>query len=499
MTTLKMPKVDRKIIKNRDNIIKDICNFTKRENVLAEQEELKPYETDGLTAYKQTPMLVVLPENTQEVSKILSYCNKNKIKVVPRGAGTGLAGSALPLEDCVLLVLGKFNKILEADYKNRCVVAQPGVTNLAITYAVQDKGFYYAPDPSSQIACSIGGNVAENAGGVHSLKYGTTTNNILGIEVVLMDGTITRIGGKVFDPPGYDLLGLITGSEGLLCVITEVTVKILKEPDTVRAILLGFPTMEDGGNCVNQIISNGIIPSGMEMMDKVLLEATNNFSKAGYPLDAEGMLIVELDGTKSEVDELIDRVAEIAKQNKSSSMKISKSDEERLKFWSGRKAAFPACGAMAPDYYCVDGTIPRGKLAKVLREITKLSEKYKLPVANAFHAGDGNLHPIIMFDANDKTSLAKTEKFGEDILKLCVEVGGVLSGEHGIGVEKRELMCEMFNNNDIQQQLNIKISFDPSSLLNPGKVYPILRKCAEEGRLHIHGRDKSKFSDIPRF
>ena len=499
MTTLKMPKVDRKIIKNRDNIIKDICNFTKRRNVLAEQEELKPYETDGLTAYKQTPMLVVLPETTREVSKILSYCNKNKIKVVPRGAGTGLAGSALPLADCILLGLGKFNKILEIDYKNRCVVAQPGVTNLAITHAVQDKGFYYAPDPSSQIACSIGGNVAENSGGVHSLKYGTTTNNILGIEVVLMDGTITRVGGKVFDSPGYDLLGLITGSEGLLCVITEVTVKILKKPDTVKAILLGFPTIEDGGNCVTQIISGGIIPSGMEMMDKVLLEATNNFSKAGYPLDAEGMLIVELDGTKSEVEELIDRVAEIAKQNKSSSMKISRSDEERLKFWSGRTAAFPACGEMAPDYYCVDGTIPRGKLAKVLREITKLSKKYKLPVANAFHAGDGNLHPIIMFDANDKSSLVKTEKFGADILKLCVKFGGVLSGEHGIGVEKRELMCEMFNNNDIQQQISIKNSLDPSSLLNPGKVYPILRKCAEEGRLHIHGRDKSKFSDIPRF
>ena len=333
MTTLKMPKVDRKIIKNRDNIIKDICNFTRRRNVLAEHEELKPYETDGLTAYKQTPMLVVLPETTQEVSKILSYCNKNKIKVVPRGAGTGLAGSALPLADCILLGLGKFNKILEIDYKNRCVVAQPGVTNLGITHAVQDKGFYYAPDPSSQIACSIGGNVAENSGGVHSLKYGTTTNNILGIEMVLMDGTITRVGGKVFDSPGYDLLGLITGSEGLLCVITEVTVKILKKPDTVKAILLGFPTIEDGGNCVTQIISGGIIPSGMEMMDKVLLEATNNFSKAGYPLNAEAMLIVELDGTKSEVDELIDRVAEIAKQNKSSSMKISRSDEERLKFW----------------------------------------------------------------------------------------------------------------------------------------------------------------------
>jgi len=499
MTTLKMPRVDKQILKDKDKIIKDISDFTNVENILVEREELKPYETDGLTAYKQTPMIVVLPENTQEVSKILSYCNKNKIKVVPRGAGTGLAGSALPLADCVLLGFGKFNKILEVDYKNRCVVAQPGVTNLSITNAVEDQGFYYAPDPSSQIACSIGGNVAENSGGVHSLKYGTTTNNILGIEVVLMDGTITRIGGKVFDSPGYDLLGLITGSEGLLCVITEVTVKILKKPDTVKAILLGFSTMEEGGNCVTQIISEGIIPAGMEMMDKVLLEATNNFSKAGYPLDAEAMLIVEMDGTKSEVDESIDRVAKIAKHNKCSSMKISKSDEERLKFWSGRKAAFPACGAMAPDYYCVDGTIPRGKLAKVLKEITKLSKKYKLPVANAFHAGDGNLHPIIMFDANDKASLEKTEKFGEDILKLCVKFGGVLSGEHGIGVEKRELMCEMFNNNDIQQQLNIKISFDPGSLLNPGKVYPILRKCAEEGRLHIHGRDKSKFSDIPRF
>ena len=493
-----MPRVDRKILRDRDKIIRDISDFTGTENILSEREELKPYETDGLTAYKQTPMLVVLPKTTQEVSKILSYCNKNKIKVVPRGAGTGLAGSALPLADCILLGLGKFNKILEIDYKNRCVVAQPGVTNLSITHAVENQGFYYAPDPSSQIACSIGGNVAENSGGVHSLKYGTTTNNILGIEVVLMDGTITRIGGKIFDSPGYDLLGLITGSEGLLCVITEVTVKILKKPETAKAILLGFSTMEEGGNCVTQIISEGIIPAGMEMMDKVLLEATNNFSKAGYPLDAEAMLIVELDGTKSEVNELMDKVSKIAKKNKCSSMKTSKSDEERLKFWSGRKAAFPACGEMAPDYYCVDGTIPRGKLAKVLKEITKLSKKYKLPVANAFHAGDGNLHPIIMFDANDKTSLEKTEKFGEDILKLCVKFGGVLSGEHGIGVEKRELMCEMFNDNDIQQQLSIKKSLDNKNLLNPGKVYPILRKCAEEGRVHVH-RGEEKFPDIPRF
>ena len=290
----------------------------------------------------------------------------------------------------------------------------------------------------------------------------------------------------------------VTGVEGRK-VITEVTVKILKKPDTVKAILLGFQSIEDAGNSVMKIISNGVIPAGMEIMDKVLLEATNNFSKAGYPLEAEAMLIVELDGTKSEVEEQIKKVSDICKQNKCTSVKISKSDEERLKFWSGRKAAFPACGEMAPDYYCVDGTIPRSKLAKVLREITKLSKKYKLPVANAFHAGDGNLHPIIMFDANDKISLQKTEKFGEDILKLCVKFGGVLSGEHGIGIEKRELMCEMFNDNDIQQQINIKNSLDPSSLLNPGKVYPILRKCAEEGRLHIHGRDKSKFSDIPRF
>ena len=499
MSTLKMPRVDRQVLKDKDKIIRDISVFTRKQNILSENEELKPYETDGLAAYRQTPMIVVLPETTEEVSKILSYCNKHKIKVVPRGAGTGLAGSALPLADCILLGLGKFNKIKEIDFSNRCVVAQPGVTNLSITHAVQDKGFYYAPDPSSQMACSIGGNVAENSGGVHSLKYGTTTNNILGIEAVLIDGTVIKIGGKAFDSPGYDFLGLITGSEGLLCVITEVTVKILKKPDTVKAILLGFPSIENAGNAVMNIISNGIIPAGMEIMDKVLLEATNNFSKAGYPLEAEAMLIVELDGTKSEVEELIKKVADICKQNKCTSVKISRTDEERLKFWSGRKAAFPACGEMAPDYYCVDRTIPRSKLAKVLREITKLSKKYKLPVANAFHAGDGNLHPIIMFDANDKISLQKTEKFGEDILKLCVKFGGVLSGEHGIGIEKRELMCEMFNDNDIQQQINIKNSLDPSSLLNPGKVYPILRKCAEEGRLHIHGRDKSKFSDIPRF
>ncbi len=493
-----MPKIDRKLISKKVEIIANLKKIIKAENVLDHEDEIRPFETDGLSAYKQKPFAVVFPENTNEVSKILAYCNQERIKVVPRGAGTGLSGGALPLEDGILLCLGKFNKIIEVDYKNRCVVAQPGVTNLSITHAVEEKGFYYAPDPSSQIACSIGGNVAENSGGVHSLKYGTTTNNLLGVEVVFMDGTICKIGGKTYDSEGYDLLGLITGSEGLLCVITEVTVKILKKPQEIKAALIGFPTIEDGGNCVSDIISSGIIPSGMEMMDKALIHATDNFVKAGYPRDAEAMLIVELDGTEIEIKELIYCVIKIAKKNKASSIKISKTDSQRLKFWAGRKAAFPACGDMAPDYYCMDGTIPRGKLAEVLKEIGRLSKKYDLLVANAFHAGDGNLHPLIMYDSNDKKALEKTEKFGADILKYCVKVGGVLTGEHGVGIEKRELMCEMFNNNDIQQQIKIKKALDVNSLLNPGKVYPILRKCAEEGRIHVH-KGKTKFSDLPRF
>jgi len=437
-------------------------------------------------------------ESTEEVSNILKFCYQENIKVVPRGAGTGLSGGALPLQDAILISLTKFNKILEIDFANKCVVAQPGVTNLSITHAVQHKGFYYAPDPSSQLACSIGGNVAENAGGVHSLKYGTTTNNILGVEIVLMDGTICRLGGKSLDQEGYDMLGLICGSEGLLGVITEVTVKILKKPQTIKAALIGFPTHEDGGNCVSEIIANGIVPAGMEIMDKALIEATDNFSKAGYPRDVELLLIVELDGTVSEVDELINIVSEISKKNNSSTLKISKNEKERLSFWIGRKAAFPACGAMAPDYYCMDGSIPRGKLAEALKEINKLSKKYNLSVANCFHAGDGNLHPLIMFDGSKKEELRKTEEFGSEILKMCVKFGGVLTGEHGVGIEKRELMCEMFNDNDIQQQLKIKKSLDEKNLLNPGKVYPILRKCAEEGRVHVH-RGEEKFPDLPRF
>ena len=498
MTSLQMPKVEKSIISNKDKIVLDIGKITKKENILFHEDEVKPYETDALAAYRQAPLLVVLPETVSEVSSILKYCNENKIKVVPRGAGTGLSGGALPLEDCVLLAMGKFNKILELDYKNRCVVAQPCVTNLAITNAVKDKNFYYAPDPSSQIACSIGGNVAENSGGVHSLKYGATTNNLLGIEVVLMDGTVIRFGGKTMDSEGYDFLGLMTGSEGLLGVITEVTVKILKTPEVAKAALVGFSSIDDAGNCVSQIIAQGCIPAGMEIMDKALTKATNDFSKAGYPTDAEAMMIVEFDGTEHEVENYIKIIKKIAEKNNSSSLKISKSNEERLKFWAGRKAAFPACGVLAPDYMCMDGSIPRGKLAEVLKEITRLSKKYDIPVANAFHAGDGNLHPLLMFDANDPESLRKTEEFGAEILKYCVKVGGALTGEHGVGIEKRELMCEAFNNTDIQQQLTIKLALDPNSLLNPGKVYPILRKCAEEGRVHVHG-GKTKFPDIPRF
>ncbi|MEK9741514.1 MAG: FAD-linked oxidase C-terminal domain-containing protein [Pelagibacteraceae bacterium] len=494
--SLQMPQADELVINNKENIVSELKKISKY--VLFENEEITPYETDGLTAYKQKPIAVVLPETTQEVSNVLKYCFNNNIKVVPRGAGTGLSGGALPLQDCVLVGLGKFNQILETDFENRCVVAQPGVTNLSITQAVQHEGFYYAPDPSSQIACSIGGNIAENSGGVHSLKYGTTTNNVLGVEMVLMDGTILRIGGKNLDSEGYDLLGLITGSEGLLGVITEVTVKILKKPQAVRAVLIGFDTIEDSGNCVADIISKGIVPAGMEIMDRPLIKATDDYAKAGYPKDVESLLIVELDGTESEVDILIEKVLEISKNNKASYHRASTSDEERMRFWKGRKAAFPALGVISPDYICMDGSIPRNKLADVLSEIYKMSKKYGLGVANCFHAGDGNLHPLIMYDSNNAKELKKAEQFGADILKYCVKVGGVLTGEHGVGIEKRDLMCEMFNDNDIQQQLRLKQAFDDKNLLNPGKVYPVLHRCAEEGRVHIH-QGKTKFPDLPRF
>jgi len=371
--SLFMPEPDQQTLAKASSIISQLRKISK--NVLSEEEEKAVYETDGLSVHRQRPIAVVLPENTEEVSKVLKYCYENNIKVVPRGAGTGLSGGALPLKDCVLVGLGKFNKILETDFENRCVVTQPGVTNLAITGAVQHEGFYYAPDPSSQLACSIGGNISTNAGGVHSLKYGVTTNNVLGVEMVLIDGTIIRLGGKNLDPEGYDLLGIITGSEGLLGVITEITVRILKKPQSVRAVLIGFNTNDDAGNCVADIISSGIIPAGMEIMDKPLIIATDNFAKAGYPRDVEVLLIVELDGTETEVNTLINKVLDIANKNKASYNRASESEEERLRFWKGRKAAFTALGVISPDYICMDGSIPRKKLGDVLNKIASLSKK----------------------------------------------------------------------------------------------------------------------------
>lgn len=495
---LKMPETDKEVIARRVEIAAALRRIVPGEGVITEEAERRAYESDGLTAYRQLPMIVVLPETTEQVSHILKYCNDNNVRVVPRGAGTSLSGGALPLEDGVLLGLGKFNQVLEVDFNNRCATVQPGVTNLGVTQAVQHKGFYYAPDPSSQIACTIGGNIAENSGGVHCLKYGLTTNNVLGLELVMIDGEIIRLGGKHLDSEGYDILGILTGSEGLLGVVTEVTVRILRSPETARALLIGFPSSEQAGQCVSDTIGAGIIPGGMEIMDGPAIQAAEEFVHAGYPVDCKALLIVELDGPETEVDYLIERVRDVAKQNQAQSIRVSENEEERQLFWAGRKAAFPAIGRISPDYYCMDGTIPRHQLPHVLKRMNEMSEHYGLRVANVFHAGDGNLHPLILYDANEPGELEKAEDFGADILKLCVKVGGVLTGEHGVGVEKRDLMGTMFNENDLKQQQRLKCAFDPQSLLNPGKVFPTLHRCAELGRVHIHG-GQTRFPDIPRF
>ncbi len=496
--SVRMPEPDGAVLARREQIVKALRTMVPGEGVIASEREMKPFETDGLTAYHQLPMVVVLPETTEQVSQVLAYCHAEGIKVVPRGAGTSLSGGALPLEDGVLLGMAKFNKIKEIDLDNRIAVVEPGVTNLAVSTAVAHAGFYYAPDPSSQIACTIGGNVAENSGGVHCLKYGMTTNNVLGCEIVLITGEVLRVGGKHLDSEGYDLLGLIVGSEGLLGVVTEVTVRLLKKPETARAVLVGFPSSEDAGECVSSIIGAGIIPGGMEMMDGPAIRAAEAFVHAGYPLDVEALLIVELDGPSAEVDHLIGRVEKIARACRAVSVKISNSEQERLLFWAGRKAAFPAAGRISPDYYCMDGTIPRGQLPLVLRRMKELSAKYELAVANVFHAGDGNLHPLILYDSNKPGELDRAEQFGSDILRLCVEVGGVLTGEHGVGVEKRDLMPVMFSEIDLNAQQRVKCAFDAKGLLNPGKVFPALHRCAELGRMHISG-GKLPFPDIPRF
>jgi glycolate oxidase len=496
--TVVMPAPDQSVLARRDRIVAGLRAIVPGEGVIAAEREMRPYESDGLTAYRQLPMVVVLPETTEQVSRVLAFCHAERIKVVPRGAGTSLSGGALPLEDGVLLGMAKFSRIREIDFANRVAVVEPGVTNLAVTQAVEQAGFYYAPDPSSQIACTIGGNVAENSGGVHCLKYGMTTNNLLGCELVLMTGEIVRIGGKHLDAGGYDLLGVITGSEGLLGVVTEITVRILKKPECARAVLVGFASSEDAGECVSKIIGAGIIPAGMEMMDAPAIHAVEEFVHAGYPLEVEALLIVEVDGPQAEADHLVARVEAIAKACRAVTCRVSSSEEERLLFWAGRKAAFPAVGRISPDYYCMDGTIPRARLPQVLQRMRELSQSYGLRVANVFHAGDGNLHPLILYDANKPGELERTEAFGADILRLCVEVGGVLTGEHGVGVEKRDLMPAMFTEADLAQQQRLKCAFDDRGLLNPGKVFPTLHRCAELGRMHVHA-GKVAFPDIPRF
>jgi glycolate oxidase len=495
---MEMPAPDAAVLRRRDEIVAALRRIVPGEGVIAAEPERRAYESDGLTAYRQLPLVVVLPSRVEEVSAVLRYCHAHGVKVVPRGAGTSLSGGALPLADGVLLGMAKFNRILDIDYDNRCVTAQPGVTNLELSQAVDHAGFYYAPDPSSQIACTIGGNVAENSGGVHCLKYGLTTNNILGLELVLIDGEVIRLGGKHFDAGGYDLLGAVTGSEGLLGVVSEVTVRILPKPAMARALLIGFAATEDAGNCVARIIAAGIVPGGMEMMDRPAIHAAEAFVGVGYPLDVEALLIVELDGVSAEIEHLTARVESIARDHRATTIRKSGNDAERLAFWSGRKAAFPAVGRISPDYYCMDGTIPRGRLAEVLSRMREFSAHYGLGVANVFHAGDGNLHPLILYDANKPGDIERAEAFGADILRLCVEVGGVLTGEHGVGVEKRDLMGTMFDEIDLAQQQRLKCAFDADGLLNPGKVFPRLHRCAELGRLHVRA-GRLPFPDLPRF
>ncbi|MGO9742689.1 MAG: FAD-linked oxidase C-terminal domain-containing protein [Roseiarcus sp.] len=495
---IKMPAPDQKTLQRRSAIVAALRRIVPGEGVIESERERRAFECDAFTAYRQSPMVVVLPQTTTEVAEVLRYCKANNVKVVPRGAGTSLSGGALPLEDGVLLVMSKFKRILEIDVANRCAVVQPGVTNLGVTEAVRADGLYYAPDPSSQIACTIGGNVAENSGGVHCLKYGLTTNNVIGVEFVAIDGEIIRLGGKHLDAGGYDLLGVLVGSEGLLGVVTEVTVRLLPTPPGARALLIGFPSVEGAGDCVAAVIGAGIIPGGMEIMDRLAIEAAEAFVHAGYPLEAEALMIVELDGVAAEVDHLVAEVERIAAEHGATTCRASQSEEERLLFWAGRKAAFPAVGRISPDYLCMDGTIPRKRIGSVLNRMKEMERKYRLSCANVFHAGDGNLHPLILYDANNPGELQRAEDFGADILRLCVEVGGVLTGEHGVGIEKRDLMDAMFDEVDLNQQQRLKCAFDDASLLNPGKVFPQLCRCAELNRMHVHA-GQLRFPDLPRF
>ena len=466
--------------------------------ILRSREELKPYECDGLSAYRTTPMLVVLPREIEQVEKLLKICHQQRVPVVPRGAGTGLSGGALPLEKGVLLVMARFNKILEIDPAGRFARVQPGVRNLAISQAAAPHGLYYAPDPSSQIACSIGGNVAENAGGVHCLKYGLTVHNLLKVEMLTVDGERLTLGCDALDSPGFDLLALFTGSEGMLGVITEVTVKLLPKPQSAKVLLAAFDSVEKAGRAVGDIIAAGIIPGGLEMMDNLAIRAAEDFIHAGYPVDAEAILLCELDGVEADVDDDCERVRRVLEQAGATEVRQAKDEAERVRFWAGRKNAFPAVGRLSPDYYCMDGTIPRRELPGVLRAIAELSAEYNLRVANVFHAGDGNMHPLILFDANTPGELDRAEALGGKILELCVKVGGSITGEHGVGREKINQMCAQFSSDELTLFHAVKAAFDPSGLLNPGKNIPTLHRCAEFGAMHVH-MGQLPFPELERF
>ncbi len=482
----------------RESLLPALRKILPASAVLDSEEDLRPYECDGLSAYRQLPGLVALPETVEQVQQILRLCSEHRVPVVARGAGTGLSGGALPNTDGVLLSLARFNRILDIDPRNRTATVQPGVRNLAISEAVAVHGLYYAPDPSSQIACSIGGNIAENSGGVHCLKYGLTVHNLLGLKVVTIDGELITLGGKTLDSPGYDLLALFTGSEGMLGVIVEATVKLLPRPERAQVVLAAFDDIEKAGDAVAAIIAAGIIPAGLEMMDNPAIRAAEDYVHAGYPVDAQAILLCELDGNNEEVSEDIIKVRELLTNRGATEVRTARDDAERHRMWAGRKAAFPAVGRISPDYYCMDGTIPRKHLAFVLKRINELSREYGLQVANVFHAGDGNLHPLILYDANKPGELQRTEEFGGEILKLCVEVGGTITGEHGVGMEKINQMCVQFKSAELTQFHAIKAAFDPHGLLNPGKAVPTLHRCAEFGRMHVHG-GKLKHPEIERF
>jgi len=454
--------------------------------VLSHKEDLRPYECDALSAYRELPLAVVIPESEEQIRIALQICSENDVPVVARGSGTGLSGGALPHSKGILLSLTRFNRIIEIDPQNRTARVQPGVTNLAISKAAAVYGLYYAPDPSSQLACSIGGNVAENAGGVHCLKYGLTTHNILALEVLTIDGEQLTIGSQALDAPGYDLLALLTGSEGLLAITVEVTVKLLPCPEVAQVVMASFDTIDAAGTAVTATIASGIIPAGLELLDRPAIEAVEKFINTGYPKDAAAILLCELDGNQADVSAQIEQVERVFTKAGASKQQVSRDEQERQRFWAGRKAAFPAMGRLSPDYYCMDGTIPRKHLAQVLNRITALSEEYQLPICNVFHAGDGNLHPLILYDANKPGELQRTEELGGKILELCVEVGGTITGEHGVGMEKINQMCVQFNTAELQQFHNIKHAFDPNQLLNPGKAIPTLHRCAEFGAMHVH-------------